>query len=139
MRRVTALVVMHVAAPLALGVVVYLAFRAPDVPVVAWMPRSVTAACRDTVGRLPLPRIVVGSLPDALWGWAFGASLALVWRRRTWREKAPWLAAGALLTLGAEVGQALGLLRGTFDVLDLVALGAGYVLGVLLAGLPPRR
>jgi glycopeptide antibiotics resistance protein len=72
-------------------------------------------------------------------GGAFGASLALVWRRRRWREKAPWLAAGGQLALGAEVGQALGLLRGTFDVLDLVALGVGYVVGVLLAGLPARR
>jgi peptidoglycan/LPS O-acetylase OafA/YrhL len=122
-----------------LGVVVYLAFRAPDVPVVAWMPRSVTAACRDTVGRLPLPRVLAGSLPDALWAWAFGASLALVWRRRSWREKAPWLAAGAALALGTELGQALGLMSGTFDVLDLVALGVGYVLGVILAGLHGRR
>jgi hypothetical protein len=126
----------HVALPLVIGTLAYAAWRSSDVRVVAWMsrlaPRGVAAA--QGTGASHVPAIIAGSLPDAAWAWAFGASLSLVWYGRAWREKAAWLAAGALVALSAEIGQAFGVVPGTFDVVDLMAIAVGFAAGAWLAG-----
>ncbi len=137
--KIPALVALHVALPLVVGVVAYVAWRDSPVRVVTWLPGVVVASLRDTLGRIPLPRAVAGSLPDAAWGWAFGAALAIVWRASRWREKAPWLAAGAALAIGVELGQAAGVVPGTFDWIDLASIAIGYALGATLAGQRSRK
>jgi hypothetical protein len=132
--KLSASVLVHVVLPLVVGVVAYVAWRTSEVRVVTWLPRVLVVALRDTLGRVPLPRVVAGSLPDAAWGWAFGAALAIVWRARGWREKAPWLGAGAALAIGVELGQAAGIVPGTFDWADLVSIAIGYTVGAALAG-----
>lgn len=133
---VPARVLVHVVVPLVIGTLTYAAWRSTDVRIVTWMsriaPRGV-AAMQGT-GASRAPAVILGSLPDAAWAWAFGAALSLVWLGRPWREKAAWLAAGALLALLAEVGQAVGVVPGTFDVIDLVAIAIGFGAGAALAG-----
>jgi hypothetical protein len=125
----------HVVLPLVLGLALYLTWRSKEVHVVAFLarlaPRAVDAA--QGAGSARVPALVMGSLPDALWAWAFGATMALVWRGEPWRAKRRWLLAGALVALFAEVGQALRFIPGTYDVVDLVAIGGGYVLGAVVA------
>ena len=127
---------LHVALPLVIGTLAYAAWRSSDVRVVAWLsriaPRGVAAT--QGTGAAHVPAMFVGSLPDAAWAWAFGASLSLVWYGRTWREKAAWLGAGALIALFAEIGQAIGIVPGTFDVVDLAAIAVGFAIGAWLAG-----
>jgi len=120
--------------PLTLGVVAYIAWRETEVRIVTWMPRIVIDVLRSSVGRIPMPRIVAGSLPDCAWGWAFGAALGLVWRDRAWREKAPWMIVGCVLAAGVEIGQAVNVIPGVFDWIDLVSIVIGYALGALIAG-----
>jgi hypothetical protein len=132
--------VLHVVLPLALGTLVYAAYRDRDIHVVAWLAEAgAVDAARDTVGRAPLPRVVVGALPDLAWAWAFGAALVLVWRGKPLREAMPWLAAGAVVALGSEIGQAFGVVPGTFDPVDLAAIAAGFVGGAAVARRAPRR
>jgi hypothetical protein len=136
-------VLIHVVLPLTLGVVAYVAWRETEVRIVTWMPRAIITLLRGTLGRIPLPRVVSGSLPDAAWGWAFGAALGLVWRTRGWREKAPWILTGAVMTAGVEIGQAVGVIPGVFDWIDLVSMVIGYALGAIIssgtAHLPSHR
>src|SRR5262245_21518253 len=96
----------HVLAPLLAGVVTYIAWRQTEVRLVGWSPRWLASFLRATLGRIALPSAVVGSIPDAAWAWAFGASLALVWQDRPWRDKAPWLAIGGALAISVELAQA---------------------------------
>ncbi len=127
-------VALHVVLPLALGTLVYAAYRDRDIHVVSWLAQTgAVDAARGTVGRAPLPRLVIGALPDLAWGWAFGAALVLVWRGKALREGMPWLALGALVALGSEIGQAFGVVPGTFDPIDLVAIAAGYAAGAAVA------
>lgn len=125
-------VVVHVVLPLVLGVLVYVAWRTTDVELVTWLPDAIVRALRGSIGRIPLPRVVLGSAPDAAWGWSFGAALALVWRGRPLRAKRAWLAAGALVAAWAEIGQLWGVPPGRFDVFDLVAIVAGYAAAVVV-------
>ena len=71
----------HVFVPLAIGTLAYAAWRGADVRIVSWMsrvaPRGVAAVQGSGASRVP--GVILGSLPDAAWAWAFGASLSLVW------------------------------------------------------------
>jgi hypothetical protein len=124
--------------PLSVGALCYAAWRSHDVRVVGWLsrvaPRGVEAMQGSGAPGAGVPSIIVGSLPDAAWAWAFGAALALVWHGKAWRDKAAWLGAGCGVALFAEVGQAMHVVPGTFDVADLVAIAIGYVVGAALAG-----
>lgn len=113
-------------------------FRGRDTPLVAWL------------AWLPLPReplrapnaaasLAVGALPDLAWAWSFGAGVALFWWSKPWRASAPWIVAGGALAMFMEVGQALGVVPGTFDRVDLLAIAVGYALGAVIARRHARR
>jgi hypothetical protein len=134
-RRVTTRII----APLAIGVLVYVAFRAPNVRVVTWFPRGVVAWLHALVAHVAMPAFVAGSLPDLAWAFAFGAALALVWDGASLREKTPWLVAGGLLAVGVELGQAVHVVPGTFDIVDLVAITLGYLAAALAPAVKKQR
>ena len=46
--------------PLVLGVVFYVAWRTEEVRVVTWLPLAVVRALRASIGRIPMPAIVIG-------------------------------------------------------------------------------
>ncbi len=135
-RRPSARVLVHVVVPLAIGTLTYAAWRSTDVRIVSWMSRIAPRAVRalHDAGPSRAPAMILGSLPDAAWAWAFGAMLSIVWLGRPSRQKAPWLAAGMVLALLSEIGQAIGVVPGTFDVVDLVAIALGYAAGAMIAG-----
>lgn len=134
MKRVLAWVL----APLTLGVVVYLALRGPEIRLFGWAEAvGVPIAWIRSIGapiRPHVPAVVVGSLPDACWAFAFGAALALVWSNRdspsgeTRKKPSAWMWIGAAVTVGIELAQAAHAIEGVFDWADLVAMIAAYFL-----------
>jgi hypothetical protein len=111
---------LFVLCPLLLGALAYFATRAPDIRLFDWTPHFVIAA----IPRVHLPAIVTGSLPDAMWAFAFGAALSLVWKKPS-----AWMWVGAALTASVELAQAAHLIEGVFDWIDLVAMIASYFIG----------
>jgi hypothetical protein len=117
---------LHVGVPLVLGAAVYAAFGR-DVLFLRILHLS-----RAGLALPPAARWIVQHLPDAAWGYAVGAFVALVWARgaRAWRWG--WLAAGSAVVAGFEIGQALQVVPGTFDLVDLCVSLGGYWLAVVL-------
>lgn len=129
---------LHAIVPLVIGVLLYAGWRASEVRLVGWLPKAVVGALRAVASSVPLPTIVIGSGPDLAWGWAFGATLALVWRGRPLRKKAAWLAAGCAVAAYAEIGQLWGVPPGVFDAIDLAAIVVGYLAGAFVASQTER-
>jgi hypothetical protein len=131
---------LHVVGPLAAGVLFYLALRPRDIVLFAWMQhvglQSAVDALRHAAAPLrPLvPHVLGGSLPDGAWGYAFGAALGAVWRGARGTPKLAWLALGLAITAFLELGQAVGIVPGVFDVADLLAMVGGFALGAWLRG-----
>ncbi len=140
MRRVLSWVV----APLVLGALAYFALRGPEIRLFEWADaiglahaigaiRSVAAPVRAHV-----PAFVAGSLPDGAWAFAFGAALALVWKKAS-----AWMWIGAAVTASLEISQAFHLIEGVFDWMDLLAMIASYFSAwqICKGGIssPPRR
>jgi hypothetical protein len=127
-------------APLLLGGLVYVVFRAESLlmfrwfdafglgPAVAWLRVSLGGA------GAALPRWFVFSFPDAAWVFSMTALLGVVWRARLGTAEArAWMSLGLLLGAGAELGQAVGLVPGTFDIVDLTLCLSAWLLAVSLA------
>jgi hypothetical protein len=113
---------------LGVGVAAYLvrpseiaAFGVPGISSPIDSLRRLLAPLRDVI-----PPPVLGVLPDVAWA----TSLALVLTRL--RSGKIFLVLGFVLCAGWEIGQALRIIPGTFDLFDLVASSAAYAAVVLL-------
>lgn len=118
-------------AVLAAGAALYLT-RANDPVVVEWLDDvglpSVAGSLRVARvfvhAHVSVPSAVRSFFSDAAWAFAFGTILADAPRAI--------LALGSVVLVGHELAQGLGLVAGTFDLVDLVVLGGGFVTAVAL-------
>ena len=68
------------------------------------------------------------SLPDGLWVYSFTSFMFIIWRFKFSRHSIFWISIGPLLALCGEIGQALGVVIGTFDPTDLLLCLIGSIL-----------
>jgi hypothetical protein len=121
MRRV-ALYLVNVVLPLALGAGIYVGWRSTDLMVFRWVE---VAGASGLVVRsaVPLPSWVLYCLPDGCWVYAYTS-----WMLAIWGRSGPWVYSGVVLAVGAEFGQLVGFVPGTYDTLDVVFYLAGFIL-----------
>lgn len=115
---------LHVILPTAVGASIYVGWRSTDLLVFRWI-EFVGASGLVVRPGIPLPFWVLYALPDGIWVYAYTSWMLLIWGRI-----APWVYSGLVLAVGAELGQFVGLVPGTYANLDMVF----YVGGFLLAG-----
>jgi len=126
--RIVRLELLHVILPLLLGGLTYLLFRTDSLIMFRWVEglglSAPLAAARADLGGLgdSLPDSFLYSFPDAAWLYAFGAQMVILHRDSKLMVRAFWVLLAPLMALGAEFGQALGWVRGTFDVADVILL-----------------
>lgn len=128
----------HVIMPIAFGGAIYLLFRAKSMLVFRCIRGLGMETTLDTI-RSRFTIISTGefpwlfySLPDAMWVYSLTAYMVLIWRGKLTRGGFVWISIGPLLALGAELGQALGLVGGTYDIADVVLCLIGTILPLLL-------
>lgn len=129
-------VLLHVALPLLLGGALYLGARADGIALFHWVDALGLGRTLDAIRlvtrplALALPRVILGSAPDAAWAYAFGAAIALVWMNEARSRGArAWLAVGMIVTVSLELAQLGHFIPGVFDPIDLLAMAGGYALG----------
>ncbi len=130
---------LHVGLPLTLGAAIYLLLRRDDIALFRAVDALGLGHALDVVRGTTrgvaafVPRPIFGSAPDALWSYAFGAALALVWAgTKNVHDARIWLGLGFMVALAIEIAQALRWIPGVFDPVDLLAIAGGYALGVSL-------
>ena len=129
-----------VAAPLFVGAAFYLLFRPREAHFVTWLGGvagpigSILRATRSVTVSIGthMPSLVLDVAPDLAWSLSLGALLGIVWRKESRRVATVWFIAGAVGSIGYELGQRWHLVPGTFDPLDLAAQTVGYVAGLWL-------
>lgn len=124
-------------AALLIGSLLYMLARPANLVAFDWfdavgLGHLLTAARSATSGiAQALPHAVKFSLPDGLWAFAFTNTMVAIWGRKLSRASAPWIALGPVVAIGSELGQALDLVPGTFDTVDLVCVVVGGLLPLL--------
>ena len=120
--------ILHVVVPVAIGAAVYLLFRTTSLLVFEWL-RSIglletTLAVRGLVAGINPPEWLLYCLPDGLWVYAVTSWMILIWKRN---PPLPWLFVGVALGVGGELGQAVAIVPGTYQHLDMVFYVAGFL------------
>jgi hypothetical protein len=117
----------HVVVPIFIGAAIYTCWRSTTLLVFAWYKwlhvYDLAAKLRHVVWpvRHLVPHWTLFSLPDGCWVYSFTVFLKSVWEDfgdRGWAFF--WVALPTALAVGAEIGQAMRVVPGTFDVNDLV-------------------
>lgn len=128
----------HVVVPITCGGMIYLLFRAKSLLMFRWADAIGIEPFLDhmrsycTAISLDDFHWFFYSLPDGLWVYSLTTFMFLVWGRELSRESFFWISIGPLLALGGEIGQAFGVVRGTFDPTDLVLCLIGSFLPLVL-------
>jgi hypothetical protein len=76
-----------------------------------------------------LPKWFTLSLPQALWFLSGSLAVHSIWRDSWSENEQLWLTVIAFLAFGGELGQAVGIVQGSFDFVDLVFMIAAYFFG----------
>ena len=114
--------------PVIVGGLIYLTYRTDTLLMFGWFNKI---GLSDTIEllrsnqqmqNLTIPSWVKFSLPDALWLFSFNYVLLTLWNFNLNRQSAFWLFLAPTIGLFSEVGQLIGVVPGTFDVMDLLLL-----------------
>lgn len=129
----------HVLSPILVGASIYTLWRSRHLLVFGWYRATglddIVEYARYVAYpfRASVPKIILYSLPDALWVYSFTAALALIWRFEPKSlPRSMWLFIPSVLAIGAEFGQGFHLVPGTFDWWDIVSYVIAGVFGSTL-------
>ena len=123
---------LHVCLPTFIGASVYLLFRTSTLLVFKWGEavglHGHLMALRERVSEVQLPEWLLYSFPDGVWVYATTMCMLIIWNGAPpW----PWLSIGLVLAVGAELGQAVGYVQGTYEHLDILFYFGAFLLALL--------
>jgi hypothetical protein len=116
---------------LSIGGLIYILWRSETLTMFIWFDYLGLA---DSFGLMragssefstALPTWVVFSLPNALWLFSGLLAFDIIWGSEGSPAKLAWVSLFWIIALGAEVGQALWLIPGTFDWQDIALMIVG--------------
>jgi len=114
-------IILHIGAPIILGVIVYAMWRGIYLidPAQNYFP---------ILDSPHPPGWVKYNLPDGLWFYALLTSLYFIWGKTYSRHFVSWLLLSIVMSLLLEVSQSYRFIQGTFDWNDLLA----YVIAAII-------
>ena len=113
--------------PIVIGGLIYLLFRTDSLLMFAWVEQLslTTLIDRGRAAAAPLrphlPAFVLFSVPDGVWVFSATAFFARLWHDGPLWMRAGWIGITPAMAIGGELGQIIGVVPGTFDVLDMLA------------------
>jgi hypothetical protein len=121
------LALLHVVVPIAIGGLIYLAWRSPTLLMFRWLDLAGLSVqpLRNAVGSFaPDSPMIAFSLPTALWAYAVVSFFCLVWYPLQGVFARAWIGIGCAVAIGSEVAQAVQFIPGTFERVDLLTVSA---------------
>lgn len=114
--------------PLIFGGLIYLTYRVETLKMFRWFDNIgatdliIFLRTNEISQAISLPQWVKFSLPDALWIFSFTYFMLTIWKFKISKSSAFWIFLAPTIGLFSEIGQLIGLIPGTFDLVDLVLL-----------------
>ena len=124
-----------VALPLLLGGLIYILFRAESLKMFTWFEAMGLSDFIKNIRKarvFSVPEWVIFSLPDALWLFSFSNIMLILWGYKLSKQSIIWIFAAPIIGLISEFGQAVSVVPGTFDLLDLIFLFFASILPFII-------
>ena len=106
------------------GTAIYFSTRSENILLNQWVAHIADGKFLQFFQRLAsnawVPGWIMYSLPDALWMMALTLFILLIWDFKIHRRSTVWLALAVVAGAGLEILQGFHLMRGTFDMADLL-------------------
>lgn len=129
-------IVLGVVGPLILGGILYLLFRPMTI-----IPFSLTGqhkfqesieVLRNSSLVIPMriPPWVIYNLPDGLWSFAFTTAMLQHWKNKIDSVSIFWIVLTPVVGISIECFQKLNLIKGTFDIADIISVLIGFFLSI---------
>ena len=129
--------IIHVFLPTVFGATIYAFYRATDL----WAYQLLIAfGFESPINHIRLllapttaylPSWFLFSLPDALWVYALTNCMIFIWQDSNSLYRYAWCSVGIILAIGSEFGQFLGIVPGTFDLIDIIGYAFAFVVVIL--------
>jgi hypothetical protein len=116
----------HCVLPMVIGGLVYLTWRSDSLLMFGWARaiglEGAVEMLRSQFGhhRASVPEWILFSVPDGAWVYSSTAFFGRLWTDGPWPVRFGWIGIGSALAIGGELGQIVGLVPGTFDIVDIV-------------------
>jgi len=123
---------------LTLGGLIYIAFRTDSLIMFKWFSNLSISQPIEVIREITLPfeeylpNWFLFSLPDGLWVFSYVSLMLLIWNVELKRNNFLWIMFAPIIAVFSEIGQALKIVSGTFDILDLIFYCIGAVAPVLI-------
>lgn len=123
---------------LVFGTAIYLLFRASSLKVFSWMETfRIDLLSTDfrkfcTSNADNFPEWFLFSLPDGLWITSYALLMSYIWNFKINFYSIFWISLIPSIAIFSEIGQALKILEGTFDWLDLLFYLLGFIIPLVL-------
>ena len=122
-----------------LGGMIYVLWRPDSLNMFSWFSAMGMGAPVATMRHWAAPYTAIlpswtyMSLPQALWLFSGCLAVHSVWREPRCRQEQCWMAVVLLLAAGGELGQAVGIVEGVFDVTDLALIVVAFLAALTIA------
>jgi hypothetical protein len=83
--------------------------------------------------QIKLPSWIIFNLPDAIWIFSFTNLMLIIWNDKFSWQSAPWIIAAPIIGLGLEFGQAFHIVKGTFDIIDILFIMIASTIPLLIS------
>lgn len=123
---------------LSLGTAIYLLFRKSSLKIFNWLEKlkidflSLDIRKFSISNAERLPNWFLYSLPDGLWICSYVCLMIYIWNFRIHLQSIFWISIAPFIAIISEIGQAVNLVKGTFDFLDLLFYILGFIIPLLL-------
>jgi hypothetical protein len=77
-----------------------------------------------------IPQWIIYSLPDGLWAFAYALLITGLWIGKGSGIKYFWMSTIPVLVIGMEMLQYIGMVKGTFSLVDLAFEISGLIIGI---------
>jgi len=127
-------IILHGYLPLLIGSLIYILFRPYSLLMFRWFEvlkiDSIILFFRNSIGIYKdfIPDIVIYSFPNGLWTYSLISNIILIWNNEKNYYMYFWIIIAVIISLGGEIGQAINVIPGTFDFLDLILISLGIYL-----------
>lgn len=116
------------------GILIYLFFRTESLKVFSWLKivriNFINTNFRKSTFQIgkSLPDWFLFSLPDGLWTFSYVCLMLYIWKNEISKQNLIWITLIPLIAIFSEIAQIFHLIKGTFDINDLIF----YILGLTL-------